>query len=1034
MDNNQSTPLKSRKLRDTSEFKSLKRPQPTYSTMPTYSTLRNPGLSMNLTMNPSRKGNQQNGASIPSKKMKCNVSTLGKRSIIPIDNLRLSKGKLYKCSVQKDGLEVEKDLQIKNRKLIIGSERWPVNGGRMEYKITADGRSYQFDYYGNNSEKPSVSFRLGSHQQLEFRHDCSDNRISVVKTGDKLIIPKKETLTKLIAETVSSDFLDPESKVTIILEPKQLTLQLKKPKILRNSEINYTKLNTANDVCAYEIYEFDGETYYVMLQEYNGFLLDIHMRDVGITKVDRSSSARSKLPGNPKSATVENDAQPDTPTKSTKERIDDILLLSSSKNKKRNLLLDNKSSPRSFTALTDDKFYSGSPKRVSNRIKGENVEYLLDSNSPSKEINMCSSSLDKDPESKSNHHEDPSKGDKDKFEVESKSTTTENTVSSQRRLRTRNKSSITDIDAIGEVQPTINDVRELACSGFHNIAYTFWDKKCFRLKLEDIVRLNDKVYVNDSIIWFYMKYFMEQLVKKDPQLADVILLLDTFFYPTLQSLSYAKINAHKTPNWILKLPIQNKRITIMPLHESAHWSLIVVIGLDDAIASRAQAESQIKLDNTLDPDSKLDSQSRTKTSDLDMISSSSNPIEVKSTSRSTDPTKSEVVSNLDSEAVEKRSENLISTESDLRKDIESVDSNYTKSESSQVSTSTSNHEHGDLDVANESENQQSGKVPTVETPRRSQSKHRTSRKKPEFTKPTIISLDSLFKQYQRIRKGVSVIGKVLTAQGLESLPLKNYNTILADVPQQNNSTDCGIFLIHYVECIMTDPVRFVNIYSNGEDVGDFWREKDLASKRDYFKAHMKSLGERFQDKEIVTPNSDDDLEIVSENTTYKTSKASTGSKGISTLSGKEKSTKESLIELSSNMHAASDNLRSENEIITGSPKKSIDHLPMKDSAYPVRTVSPSNHNELAPGFSNNRSDSMATEKKSRKNFSSSKANGKVNNPVFKAIVENAQKPQESIVSSDEEYDERQHENKNSAGQNSFDKAMELTPIDLSSDI
>ncbi|KAG0346913.1 hypothetical protein BG004_000554 [Podila humilis] len=117
-------------------------------------------------------------------------------------------------------------------------------------------------------------------------------------------------------------------------------------------------------------------------------------------------------------------------------------------------------------------------------------------------------------------------------------------------------------------------------------------------------------------------------------------------------------------------------------------------------------------------------------------------------------------------------------------------------------------------------------------------------------RPYMFCLDSLGKSHPTVFKVLRAyleqelkhkknITKVLTAK---NIPGKH----TANIPLQQNNCDCGIFLLHFVEVILRNPVQVLDAIVNRTDDAALWAENELETKRERYKDHVDSLTEKYK--------------------------------------------------------------------------------------------------------------------------------------------------------------------------------------------
>lgn len=87
----------------------------------------------------------------------------------------------------------------------------------------------------------------------------------------------------------------------------------------------------------------------------------------------------------------------------------------------------------------------------------------------------------------------------------------------------------------------------------------------------DIERLDEGQFLNDEIISFYAKYLHKQLERRQEQLAKRVYIFSSFFWDTLKSKGYDGVK-----NWTAKVDLLSFDYIIVPINQSAHWYLAII--------------------------------------------------------------------------------------------------------------------------------------------------------------------------------------------------------------------------------------------------------------------------------------------------------------------------------------------------------------------------------------------------------------------------------------------------------------------------
>ncbi|VVT50081.1 uncharacterized protein SAPINGB_P002591 [Magnusiomyces paraingens] len=110
-----------------------------------------------------------------------------------------------------------------------------------------------------------------------------------------------------------------------------------------------------------------------------------------------------------------------------------------------------------------------------------------------------------------------------------------------------------------------------------SFSFVFKDGKSMDVGPYDVARLNQGEFLNDTIVNFYLKFFLE----KHPELKERVHLFNTFFYEKLQVPNeYGKVsNFEKVRKWTTKANLFSRDFIIIPIHMKMHWYVTIVYNL-----------------------------------------------------------------------------------------------------------------------------------------------------------------------------------------------------------------------------------------------------------------------------------------------------------------------------------------------------------------------------------------------------------------------------------------------------------------------
>ncbi|KAI6042715.1 hypothetical protein EDC04DRAFT_2658082 [Pisolithus marmoratus] len=91
----------------------------------------------------------------------------------------------------------------------------------------------------------------------------------------------------------------------------------------------------------------------------------------------------------------------------------------------------------------------------------------------------------------------------------------------------------------------------------------------------DMKRLEPEEYLNDTLIEFGLKLWLNELREKDPLLADQIHVFSSFFYKKLNTKN-SEEGYQSVRKWTSKVDLFSKKYVIVPINENLHWYLAII--------------------------------------------------------------------------------------------------------------------------------------------------------------------------------------------------------------------------------------------------------------------------------------------------------------------------------------------------------------------------------------------------------------------------------------------------------------------------
>lgn len=287
---------------------------------------------------------------------------------------------------------------------------------------------------------------------------------------------------------------------------------------------------------------------------------------------------------------------------------------------------------------------------------------------------------------------------------------------------------------------------------------------------EDIVRLDEGQFLNDSIINFYLKYLHNQLQARNEQQAKKIYIFNSFFHAKLRAKKGCDIDYDGVKNWTAKVDLLSYDYIVVPINESAHWWVAIICNAKALLAdgeAEADEPSIIEIESVQAIADGVGGTKVRESSALDDIATDVSHINIR-----------------DSDAKSNKSDDqendAVIPESPVRGDVVNLSSSAKDSASGGTKTQKSSKKRG---------------APV----RRFDPKE-----------PKIITLDSLGSSRSAVVRGLKLYlqAEVKDRRGIDIEPPSFFGMTAKNIPMQDNFTDCGVYLLGYMQKFMEDPDRF----------------------------------------------------------------------------------------------------------------------------------------------------------------------------------------------------------------------------------
>jgi sentrin-specific protease 7 len=261
----------------------------------------------------------------------------------------------------------------------------------------------------------------------------------------------------------------------------------------------------------------------------------------------------------------------------------------------------------------------------------------------------------------------------------------------------------------------------------------------------DIPRLDEREFLNDNLINFYIRYLEYKLEKERPELLRKVYFFSTFFFEKLKS-TKGRINYEGVKAWTAKVDLLSYDYIFVPVNEHAHWYLAIICNVPNAIQSSASEEK-----NT-------DTSTTTIHNAIEMIDAPGSPR----------------MSTVERDLTDVSLEDVAAA---ARKEVNDLSSS-----------------HGTAPLS----------VPPSPTRKRKSAAAMPSKFDP--TQPRIITLDSLGGPHAPTCKALKeyLVEEARTKKGIALATIPTGMTARG-IPEQNNFCDCGVFVLGYMQEFLTNP-------------------------------------------------------------------------------------------------------------------------------------------------------------------------------------------------------------------------------------
>ncbi|KAF9586496.1 hypothetical protein BGW38_003621 [Lunasporangiospora selenospora] len=322
--------------------------------------------------------------------------------------------------------------------------------------------------------------------------------------------------------------------------------------------------------------------------------------------------------------------------------------------------------------------------------------------------------------------------------------------------------------------------------------------KSIAVHSDDLMRLETKEFLNDTLIEFGLKYIHANSEAHNPTLMDQVYIFNPFFFQRLLAKSTKGTGGgyDTVKGWTSKVDLFRKKYIIIPINENLHWYLAIIVNPGLLVAGSS--------------------------AEVDIVATLATGKETAangSESRSPKTEASACLTNISSS---------------------SQDTSFSNTEDNEAGSPTLAGTDLEVDVDSSE----------VDPKQASRQTHIDAEKK-----CYILCLDSLggthpvvFKALRSYLQNELLHKKNLSIAVTPKLVAGKYSS---KCPRQGNLWDCGIFLLHYADVFLRNPVGVLNAIVNRTDEEDRWALSELSTSREKYKEVIVSLAAQFKSNQGV---------------------------------------------------------------------------------------------------------------------------------------------------------------------------------------
>ncbi|KAF7116318.1 hypothetical protein CNMCM5793_004484 [Aspergillus hiratsukae] len=346
------------------------------------------------------------------------------------------------------------------------------------------------------------------------------------------------------------------------------------------------------------------------------------------------------------------------------------------------------------------------------------------------------------------------------------------------------------------------------------LVYPRFGKKKAEVDGQDLERLRDNEFLNDNLIGFYIRFLEDHLERNNKEVSKRVYFFNSYFFATLTNLPRSKqgINYDGVQKWTRNVDIFSYDYIVVPINEAAHWYVAIICNLPK-LRGIADEEGVIEepAEGSIEPSAlpKRDDWENPNTPEaVGEIPNDNGETETAARSAA-NPEREELareslaaMSLLDQKEMKNREE----------LEVPASDDEWPEKEENPVSSPAKlSSPARDMEPSKQVNSQDASQSSVSGSQKLRKPKKKRPGPRYEVWQPTVITFDSLNLSRSPT---ISVLRNYLREEAQSKRGLEIDTTLIKgmkaqEIPLQPNYSDCGLYLLAYVEKFVQDPDTFV---------------------------------------------------------------------------------------------------------------------------------------------------------------------------------------------------------------------------------